>query len=327
MGNAATRKSGDLPSLLNHTGAGRPGRRLDGNPFGARGTFICFNPRREYPFHGSLALGPQIVTEDPCLVVKDVEYVAQNNQRLLHPVSFTLERGAVLAIAGPNGAGKSTLLNLLSGLEPLALGNVLIDGKNLNSMTSEERARQIAVVSQHGNPDGRLTLRDYVALGQMPIWSDRSALDHAAALARILDMTRLTDLAASPMARLSGGERQRAHIARALAQEPRLLFLDEPTNHLDPDAKGRMLSLVTSLGITVIMIVHDLVMIPEFASHVALVHAARLIGFGPVSEVLTPHAVRDAFGVGYLEFAHEGRVVAALDIRKTELPPSAFGAS
>lgn len=237
--------------------------------------------------------------------------------RLLQPVDFSLDTGAVLAIAGPNGAGKSTLMNLLAGLEPLQTGDVQIAGRSLRSMSSSQRARCLAVVSQHATPDGRLGLRDYVALGQMPIWSDRSAADHAAALDRILEITNLADRARDPISRLSGGERQRAHIARALAQEPQLLFLDEPTNHLDPDAKGRMLSLVTSLGITVVMIVHDLVLIPEFASHVALIHQARLTAFGPVADVLSPDAVRGTFGVDYLEFPYQGRTVAALDIRKT----------
>ena len=154
-------------------------------------------------------------------------------------------------------------------------------------------------------------------MGQIPIWADRSADEHAKELNRILDLTDLGALADKRMAVLSGGERQRAHIARALAQNPSLLFLDEPTNHLDPDAKGRMLSLVAELGITVVMIVHDLVMIPEFATHVALMKSTRLTGFGPVDEVLTPERVRETFGVEYLCFHHEGRVIPALDIRRS----------
>ncbi|MDA7966712.1 ABC transporter ATP-binding protein [Ruegeria sp.] len=259
------------------------------------------------------------MTPSTFLTARGLEYYALNGDVLLQGVSFDLDEGSILAIAGPNGAGKTTLLNLLCGAEGLALGDVLIKGRSLKQLSAKDRARMIAVVSQQELPDGRLLLRDYVALGQIPIRADRSAGEHAAELDRILGLTGLSALADKRMGVLSGGERQRAHIARALAQDPSLLFLDEPTNHLDPDAKGRMLSLVADLGITVVMIVHDLVMIPEFATHVALMKSTRLTGFGPVSDVLTPERVQDTFGVDYLCFHHEGRVIPALDIRKTKV--------
>ncbi len=257
------------------------------------------------------------MTKQSFLIAENLEYYALNGDILLQGVSFALDEGAILAIAGPNGAGKTTLLNLLCGAEALALGDVRMNGQSLKHLSAKERARMIAVVSQQEFPDGRLSLRDYVALGQIPIRADRSAEDHACELNRILDLTDLAPLAEKRMAQLSGGERQRAHIARALAQNPSLLFLDEPTNHLDPDAKGRMLSLVADLGVTVVMIVHDLVMIPEFATHVALMKSTRLTGFGTVAEVLTTERVRETFGVDYLCFHHEGRVIPALDIRRT----------
>ncbi len=251
------------------------------------------------------------------LVARDLEYFAPGGDVLLQGVSFGLDEGAILAIAGPNGAGKTTLLNLLCGAEALALGDVVIKGRSLKQMSARERARMIAVVSQQELPDGRLVLRDYVAMGQIPIHADRSAAEHGRELDRILELTGLAELAGKRMSQLSGGERQRSHIARALAQNPSLLFLDEPTNHLDPDAKGRMLSLVADLGITVVMIVHDLVMIPEFATHVALMKSTRMTGFGLVDEVLTRERVHETFGVDYLSFDHDGRMVPALDIRKT----------
>lgn len=257
------------------------------------------------------------MTDTPFLSVRDLAYFAPNGEALLQDVSFDLSEGAILAIAGPNGAGKTTLLNLLCGAEPLALGDIWIKGKTLRTLSARDRARMIAVVSQQELPDGRLSLRDYVALGQIPVRADRSPEAHAADLDRILTLTRLDALADKRIGQLSGGERQRAHIARALAQNPTLLFLDEPTNHLDPDAKGRMLSLVADLGITVVMIVHDLVMIPAFATHVALMNTTRLTGFGPVDEVLTPDHVRATFGVDYLRFQHQGRMIPALDIRRT----------
>ncbi len=253
------------------------------------------------------------------LVAENLEYYALNGDVLLRETSFALEEGAILAIAGPNGAGKTTLLNLLCGVAKLALGDVRIQGQSLRKLSSLERARRIAVVGQQEMPDGRLQLRDYVALGQIPIRADKSAEALQTDLQRVLDTTELSHLAGKQMAKLSGGERQRAHIARALAQNPSLLFLDEPTNHLDPDAKGHMLSLVAELGVTVVMIVHDLVMIPEFASHVALMKNAQLTAFGPVAEVLTPDRVRETFGVDYLCFQHEGRVIPALDIQKRTL--------
>ncbi len=259
------------------------------------------------------------MTGRPFLVAEKLRYKAANGSALVEDISFGVDEGAILAIAGPNGAGKTTLLRLLSGSEAPTDGDVLICGRNLKQLTATERARMIAVVSQQEQPDGRLFLRDYLALGQIPIQADRSSQEHADDIKRILRLTGLTELADIRMAVLSGGERQRAHIARALAQNPSLLFLDEPTNHLDPDAKGRMLSLVADLGITVVMIVHDLVMIPEFATHVALINAAELAGFGPVNEVLTPANVQDIFGVTYLHLAHQGRLIPVLDIRKNEM--------
>ncbi|MGD1883893.1 MAG: ABC transporter ATP-binding protein [Paracoccaceae bacterium] len=250
------------------------------------------------------------------LAARDLRHLTPGGDVLLRDANLDLDNGSVLAIAGPNGAGKTTLLNLLSGAVDPAFGEVHVAGKSLREMSAIQRARHIAVVGQQEMPDGRLALREYVAMGQIPIQADRSAAAHARALEEVLELTGLIGFAEKKMATLSGGERQRAHIARALAQRPSLLFLDEPTNHLDPDAKGRMLSLVTELGITVVMIVHDIVLIPEFASQVALMKSGELVAFGPVSEVLTPKRVHDTFGVEYLQLRHEGRMIPALDIRK-----------
>lgn len=255
----------------------------------------------------------------PLLSVRGLGYYALNGDELLRDVSFDLAEGAVLAVTGPNGAGKTTLLNLLSGLSDLALGDVIFDGQSLRDMSADDRARAFAVVSQLEMPDPRLRVRDYVALGQIPIRHDRSAAELDAALDGLLDCIGLTHLARKPMGQLSGGERQRAHIARALAQRPRVLFLDEPTNHLDPDAKVRMLSLVAALGITVVMILHDLVMIPEFATHVAMLKHGSLAAFGTVDDAMTQAQVRDTFGVSLVHLPHDGRMIPALDLRRQPL--------
>lgn len=253
----------------------------------------------------------------PALSVQGLSYETPSGDLLLNDVSFELGRGQILAIAGPNGAGKSTLLNLMSGLEEAPAGKVWIDGQDISSLSIAERAQRISIVAQHGTPDPRLTLLDYVTLGQMPIWAVHSVSEHHTALQEVLSITGLSALAGHKIAHLSGGELQRAHIARALVQRPSFLFLDEPTNHLDPDAKGRMLSLICDLGVTVVMVLHDIVLIPEFATHVALMKDARLISYGPVAQVQTPQAVQNTFGVTYRLLPHNDRIIPALDIRKT----------
>ena len=253
----------------------------------------------------------------PFLSAHNLEYCTPAGAPLLGDTSFQLDQGKILAIAGPNGAGKTTLLNILSGVQKPTKGHVIIDGLDVCCISDKERAQKIAVVSQQCNPDPRLTLKDYVALGQMPIWSEYAQKEHTRDLKHILELTNLSELSNRSIGKLSGGEKQRAHIARALAQKPQLLFLDEPTNHLDPDAKGRMLSLAANLGVTVVMIIHDLVMIPEFATHVALMKDTHITAYGPVDTVQTPEAVRNTFGVDYWLLNHNGRQIPALDIRKT----------
>ncbi|MEM7072935.1 MAG: ABC transporter ATP-binding protein [Pseudomonadota bacterium] len=254
--------------------------------------------------------------EAPSLIANNLGYRTSDGQVLLEGVSLSLEAGTVCAIAGPNGAGKTTLLNLLSGLLGSTSGKILINGKDIKSFNTVERARKIAVVSQHSTPDARLSVRDYVALGQLPIWANHCENEHAAALRHTLVDLDLAQMEHKPIGKISGGEQQRAHIARALVQKPQFLFLDEPTNHLDPEAKGRILSRVATAGLSVVMVMHDLVMIPEFANYVALLKDAQLTAFGPVSEVQTPKSVRKVFGVDYRLFHDDERQIPALDIRK-----------
>jgi iron complex transport system ATP-binding protein len=126
----------------------------------------------------------------------------------------------------------------------------------------------------------------------------------------------LNDLADRRIGGLSGGERQRAKLARAICQQPQLLVLDEPTNHLDPNARGALLGLVASLGITVVAALHDLTLIDAFASHVALVRNGRLEAYGHPEDVLSLSNIRRVFDVGFHRLPHpsEDRHLTALDI-------------
>lgn len=241
---------------------------------------------------------------------------ARSGPPILHDVSLKLEVGERLAIVGPNGAGKTTLLRAFAGTLSPQSSTVRLFGTRLSTLRPIERARLAAVVGQADQPDGRISVWDYVGLGRIPHSGRRSRADEWGILNEAFHRTRLDGFRSREMGSLSGGERQRAQIARALAQEPRLLLLDEPTNHLDPRARGELLGLVAGLGLTVAAVLHDLALVPGFATKVAVMNAGRLVAFGTPEETLSPEIVREVFRVDVLRLPHprEKRQLTVFDI-------------
>lgn len=225
-------------------------------------------------------------------------------QMLVDAASLEVRLGARLAIIGPNGAGKSTLLRMLAGLQKPVCGEIHFNGHTVSSLTPLERARQFAFVGQTDTPDQQLLVSDYVSLGRIPHLGvnsrarDREIVDEAMHRARIAHFAR------RPISSLSGGERQRVQLARAIAQQPVILFLDEPTNHLDPKARSELLSLVTGLDVTTIAVLHDLPLVAPFATHVAVMHSAKVVASGTPDETLTPRIVSDVFDLDVLRLRH-----------------------
>jgi len=154
---------------------------------------------------------------------------------VLKSMSFEVPRGSVLGIIGPNGAGKTTLIRALSGVIPLASGQVQIDGRPLAQLSTGERARQVAVVPQARHLPPAFTGLEMVQLGRTPYLNFLGRLgplddQH---VRQALERAQALDLADRRLGELSGGEQQRLMLARALAQEAPVLLLDEPTTHLD----------------------------------------------------------------------------------------------
>ncbi|MEO0487320.1 MAG: ABC transporter ATP-binding protein [Pseudomonadota bacterium] len=220
---------------------------------------------------------------------------------VIEGVSFTLHAGRVLGIVGPNGAGKTTLLRLLYRYQRPKTGRVLVDGDDIWRLSARETAQRVAAVLQEQPTDFALTVREIVALGRVPHrrgfgggGGARDARVIEAALTQ-LDLHRFADRA---LGTLSGGERQRVMVARALAQEPKLLILDEPTNHLDIRHQLEVLSLISHLPLTIVTSLHDLNMAAGVCDDVLLLKDGKPIGFGPPDDVLTEHSVAHAFHVG-----------------------------
>lgn len=232
----------------------------------------------------------------------------RNNLYLVRGVDFDLKAGDRLAIVGPNGAGKTSLLRCLyRSVAPLE-GAVEIGGKNLWDMSAREAARRIAAVLQEMPADFPFSVRDIVMMGRIPRrkgitgWTDRDRSQ----VAHAIEHLDLKALAARQFSTLSGGEKQRVLVARALAQEAEIIILDEPTNHLDIRHQLEILDLLKGLKLTVITTLHDINLAGDFATHVGLMSAGRMIGFGPPDDVLTPKAVSSIFGVSAVCHAAPG---------------------
>ena len=218
---------------------------------------------------------------------------------IVQDVSLSVAEGEVLGLIGPNGSGKSSLLRLLAGLRRPALGRVEIGGRDIARVPRRMLARQVAFVQQNAATDTNVCVRDVVRLGRTPHrsalsgWSAADETAVSAALARV-DMASHQ---AQPWQTLSGGERQRVHIARALAQTPRVLFLDEPTNHLDIHHQIEILRLMRDLDLTSIVALHDLNLAAMFCDRIMVLQAGAVVACGTPAEVLTPALLRAVFRV------------------------------
>ncbi|MBE7209588.1 MAG: ABC transporter ATP-binding protein [Gluconacetobacter diazotrophicus] len=216
---------------------------------------------------------------------------------ILSALSLAVAPGEMLALVGPNGAGKSTLLSVLCGRRRPASGRVLLDGHDLTRLDGLRRARVLAHVPQHDDPDPRFVVRDYVALGRLPHAGSARRDEDRDAVARAMAVCRVDRFASLPIGRLSGGELQRVRLARAVAQDAAVLLLDEPTNHLDLAGRIEFLGLLAGLRRTVVAVLHDLVLADRFADRVAVLEAGRLVGHGLPGHCLEPAAVEAVFGV------------------------------
>ncbi|SFL27145.1 ABC transporter ATP-binding protein [Geodermatophilus ruber] len=220
---------------------------------------------------------------------------------VLEEVRLTVEPGGWTAVIGPNGSGKSTLLRSVLGFHRHE-GLVRIDGVPTTGMPRRERARHLAYAPQRPVvPDG-VTTGEYVILGRTPHRSLLAAprsVDRRV-VAEVMERLELTGLTDRLLSTLSGGEQQRAVLARALAQQPRVLLLDEPTAALDLGHAQQVLDLVDLLrrqdGLTVLSTLHDLSLAGQYADRLAMLSRGRVVAEGRPAEVLTAPALQAHYG-------------------------------
>lgn len=221
---------------------------------------------------------------------------------VLSDVSLQIPQGSVAALLGPNGSGKTTLLNLVLGLLLPVTGAVLLEGQPHSDHLRRELSHLLGLVPQDELVAFDLSVLEYVLLGRAPylnLLELPTEQDRQIAFAA-LETVGLTTLAARPVPALSSGERQLATLARALAQQPRILLLDEPTSHLDLANARRILQVLRSLatdGRTILFTTHDPNAAGAIADYVVLLRQGRLLAAGPTTAVLTPAHLNATYGV------------------------------
>jgi cobalamin transport system ATP-binding protein len=220
----------------------------------------------------------------------------------LSELTFEVAVGEIVGVIGPNSSGKTTLIRLLTRVLEPAAGEILLEGVPVGRLSRRDLARRVAVVPQGMLPQFPFTVGELVLMGRYPHDPGRyfeSPRDRAIAR-EAMEATGVLELADLPLEHLSGGERQRAVVARALAQEPRLLVLDEPTSHLDlryqVETAALLRRLNRELGTSILLVSHDLNLAAEVCDRLLLLSAGRAAAIGSPETVLDPTLLASVFG-------------------------------
>lgn len=234
------------------------------------------------------------------LEVAAARFARPGGRVIFDGVGFRLKAGEVLCVLGPNGIGKTTLLRCLAGLDRLHGGTVRIDGQDIAHMPRRRAGQLVGLVPQGDAPSFSYTVREMVEMGRAPHlgWLSAPGAADRAIAAAALGRLGIGHLAARAYPELSGGERQMVLIARALAQQPKLLVLDEPTAHLDFANQAQVLDLVRDLtdqGLGIVLTTHDPDHAYRVGTSVLLMSHGAPARHGAVADVLTADNLSAAY--------------------------------
>ncbi|HED10066.1 MAG TPA: ABC transporter ATP-binding protein [Caldithrix abyssi] len=228
---------------------------------------------------------------------------AYTEEPVLRELNLTVRPGEYVGIIGPNGSGKSSLIKILNGLYRNYRGTVILDDRDLGTLSARELALKVSYVPQHIETQFDFTVRELVETGRFPHQTafsssprqDRSAVEQAMAL------TGMDEYAGRPFRQLSGGEQQRAVIAGALAQESDWMLLDEPTSALDlrhqQEIYGLLKTLCSERGKTILVVTHDINLAAQYCDRLILMHEGHILKDGAPKDVLLFPVIEEVYGV------------------------------
>ncbi len=232
----------------------------------------------------------------------------RSGDRILEDISFDIEQNECMAILGENGAGKSTLLKCINRICPVDRGVVIVDSRNIYKMSRTSMAQNIAYVPQNSAAIS-MTVFDSILLGRKPyIRWDATTRDRQIVYELIQKM-KLGDFMLRPVSQLSGGEAQKVVLARALAQQPKLLLLDEPTSNLDPRNQYEVLCMIKEIAkdhdICVALVIHDLNLAIRYCDRFVFLKDSGVFSYGGL-EVMTSENIEKVFRMHVHIIEHMG---------------------
>ena len=247
--------------------------------------------------------------------IKNLSYHYKGGRDVLKDVSFSVEPGQFLAILGNNGVGKSTLLKCFNHILRPHQGQVLLDGKDLLSMSAREVAKQVAFVSQNV-PNAQMTVHDVVMLGRRPYMKWGFTEEDHTIVHEAMHRLDVEDMRGRFLNQLSGGEKQKVMLARALAQQPQVLLLDEPTSALDIQNQYQVLKIVRQIchndHMIAVVVIHDLNLALRFCDRFLLLKDGQVYRHGDRS-ILDSAALKEVYGVDAKVVEMEGRHMVLVD--------------
>ena len=211
-------------------------------------------------------------------------------QKVVNDVDIVIEKNKITSLIGANGAGKSTLFLLITRLLNKDNGEIIIESKNIESLTKKELSKKIAILLQTNNISMRLTVRDLVSYGRFPHSEGRLTQVDKKHIDEAIEYMNLGEFENRYLDELSGGQRQRAYIAMAIAQDTEYIFLDEPLNNLDMPHAIKMMKMLRHLcdehKKTIILVMHDVNYTSAYSDNIIAMKKGSVVKSGSVDEVI-----------------------------------------
>jgi len=226
-----------------------------------------------------------------------------DSREILKGISFEVSASVFLGIIGPNGAGKTTLLRCINNALKPTKGVIYFDGKEVRQFSRKEIAKNIGVVPQRDDINFPFSVYEIVMMGRFPHlgFLDKENPKDYEMTEKALEEVGIKHLSQCRIDEISGGEFQKVIIARALAQEPKVLLLDEPTLHLDINHQLEILEFIKNLvlknDLVVIMVTHDLWLASRYCDSLLLIKEGKIHSCGKVNEVLTKDNIKDVYQI------------------------------